>query len=104
MFNPFSWLWNLVSTMFYFLFNPKELAKALADSKVQAVYHLSSINTAVGTFVTSLAYPEWARSAAATAAVAWAALYEWATVGPGGIAAKEAYALVVELVFGGPAA
>lgn len=100
MFNPFSWAWNLVYTMFFFLFNPKELGKALADSKTQAVYHLSSINTAVGTFVASLAYPEWARAMAATAAVSWSALVEWSTVGPGGIAVREAWSIVKELVGG----
>ena len=102
--NPFKWVWNILSSMFYFLFNPKELASALTDAKTQAVYHLSSLYTAVGIFTTSLVYPEWARTLAVASKATWDSAYVWMTEGPGGIAAKEAWAIAKELFFGGPVA
>lgn len=62
MFNPFSYVWNTFTGVCYFVFHPRELAKAVVDPKIGAVYNVSSVFTWGSAGGLSLAYPEWARS------------------------------------------
>ena len=95
MFNPFSVLVNTVKGVAYFVFHPKELAKALVDPKSQAIYHTSSINTAVGAGVTSAAYPNWARDLARSGKEVANSALEWIAT-DGYVMAKTAVDMVKE--------
>lgn len=83
MFNPFSYLWVTVKGLAYYAVHPKELAKATVDPKIGAIYHVSSVNTAVGLGSLSVAKPTWARDLTTAAGNALVEAKTWlATEGP----------------------
>jgi hypothetical protein len=97
--NPISVVWNTLVVFFDLMVHPRKLKAALINPEVQAVYHLSSMITFVGLFMSSLAYPAWARELAIQSKQAVAAGYAWLTDGAGGDALKAVWEVLREFIW-----